>query len=76
MKIAKPLITTVLSLMFAVVSWSQATKKADQQFDNRGYYEAAKLYKTAEPATKSLDDKARIFFRLGECYRLVSRQKV
>jgi peptidoglycan-associated lipoprotein len=72
MKIAKPLITTVLFLMFAVVSWSQATKKADQQFDNRGYYEAAKLYKTAEPATKSLDDKARIFFRLGECYRLVA----
>lgn len=72
MKIARPLITTVLSLLLATAVWAQATKKADQQFDNRGYYEAAKLYKTAEPATKSLDDKARIFFRLGECYRLVA----
>ncbi len=72
MKIAKPLIATVLFMLLVVVSWAQATKKADQQYDNRGYYEAAKLYKTAEPATKSLDDKARIFFRLGECYRLVA----
>lgn len=73
MKIAKLLVLTVATLFLSVVAVAQAnTKKADQQFDNRGYYEAAKLYKVAEPATKALEDKARIFFRLGECYRLVA----
>lgn len=51
---------------------SSATKKADQEFKNRGYYDAARMYKQAEPSAKKLDQKARIFYQLGECYRLVA----
>jgi tetratricopeptide (TPR) repeat protein len=65
------LATTVFMLM-AIVSWAQPTKKADEQFDKAAYYEATKLYIKAEPVAKSLDEKARIFYRLGECYRLVA----
>jgi peptidoglycan-associated lipoprotein len=72
MKIAKLIVLSCVALFFSLGAISQTTKKADVQFANRGYYEAAKLYKVAEPATKALEDKARIFFQLGECYRLVS----
>lgn len=73
MKIAQFIVFAVSTLCFSAISFGQsATKKADQQFENHGYYEAAKLYKVAEPATKGLEDKAKIFFQLGECYRLVA----
>ena len=63
--------TTVFMLM-TIVTWAQPTKKADEQFEKAAYYEATKLYIKAEPVAKSLDEKARIFYRLGECYRLVA----
>ena len=73
MKIAKLLVLAAATLCFQAITFAQtATKKADIEFDNHGYYEAAKLYKLAEPATKALEGKARIFFQLGECYRLVA----
>ena len=73
MKFAQLLILSAASLCFSVVTNAQAAvKKADQEFENRGYTEAAKLYKIAEPVVKNLDDKARVFFQLGESYRLIA----
>jgi len=59
-------------MLLAIVSWAQPTKKADEQFDKGAYYEASKLYTDAEPKVKDLDEKARVYYRLGECYRLVA----
>ena len=72
MKRVISVLATSVFMLIAIVSWAQPTKKADEQFDKAAYYEATKLYIKAEPVTKSLDEKARIFFRLGECYRLVA----
>ncbi|MFM7729696.1 MAG: OmpA family protein [Flavobacteriales bacterium] len=73
MNVAKRIALTAVALCMAIVFHAQsATKKADQQFENKAYYEAAKLYQNAEPSAKNLEDKARIFFQLGECYRLVN----
>lgn len=72
MKIARLIVLATFTLCYSLTGYSQATKKADQQFENRGYFDAARLYKVAEPNAKSLEDKARIFFQLGECYRLVA----
>lgn len=73
MKIAQLFVLAAVTFCFSSFSHAQsATKKADQEFENHGYNDAAKLYKVAEPATRGLDDKARIFFQLGECYRLVA----
>ncbi|MEN9639669.1 MAG: hypothetical protein RLZZ262_1538 [Bacteroidota bacterium] len=51
----------------------KGTKKADEEFNNRAYAEAAKQYKLAEATTKGLEDKAAIFFKIGECYRLTAQ---
>jgi len=51
-------------MLMAIVSWAQPSKKADEQFDKAAYYEATKLYIKAEPVTKGLDEKARIFYRV------------
>jgi peptidoglycan-associated lipoprotein len=73
MKIAQLIVLAAATFCFSTLTIAQtATKKADQQFENQGYYEAAKLYKVAEPTTKALEDKARIFYQIGECYRLVA----
>lgn len=66
------MLATSVFMLIAIVSWAQPTKKADEQFDRAAYYEATKLYIKAEPIAKSLDEKARIFYRLGECYRMVA----
>ena len=72
MKRVISLLATSVFVLVATICWAQPTKKADEAFDKAAYYEATKLYIKAEPVTKGLDDKARIFYRLGECYRLVA----
>lgn len=72
MKRVISVLATSVFMLIAIVSWAQPTKKADEQFDRAAYYEATKLYIKAEPIAKSLDEKARIFYRLGECYRMVA----
>ena len=62
----------LLSFGFLANAQTSATKKADQEFKNRGYYDAARMYKQAEPSARKLEQKARIFYQLGECYRLVA----
>lgn len=73
MKILYLFILSATALVLSTTSQAQAAlKKADQLFENRAYYEAARQYKAAEPSVKQLDDKARLFFQIGESYRLVS----
>jgi peptidoglycan-associated lipoprotein len=65
-------------LVFAICVTGQVVaqkgiKKADDEFNNRAYTEAAKLYKLAEATTKGLDNKAAIFFKIGECYRMTAQ---
>ena len=65
-------------LVFAIsvsthVDAQKGLKKADDEFNNRAYTEAAKLYKLAEATTKGLNNKAAIFFKIGECYRMTAQ---
>ena len=72
--ILKKFVALVFLFGIAIMGFAQssATKKADQEFKNRGYYDAARMYKQAEPSARKLEQKARIFYQLGECYRLVA----
>ncbi|HEY8403204.1 MAG TPA: OmpA family protein [Flavobacteriales bacterium] len=73
MKIFRLLILSSAALLFSVGLQAQAAlKKADKYFENRAYYEAARQYKAAEPSVKNLDDKARVFFQIGESNRLIA----
>lgn len=73
MKLVQLLTLSLLALCFSVsVVAQKGVQKADAEFANLAYVEAAKLYKVAEPTVKNLDDKARIFFQIGECYRLIA----
>jgi len=64
------LLTAALFVSTFANAQSKATIKADEEFATEAYIEAARLYKTAEPTAKELIEKGRIFFQLGECYRL------
>lgn len=74
MKIAQLLIfsTAALFLSINAIGQNKAVKKADKYFEKEAYTEAAKQYKMAEPLVKDLDGKARLFFQIGESYRLVT----
>lgn len=77
MKLLKPI------LLFAVVFFATTSqtvlaqgaerfiKEAENQFQNEGYYEAIDLYKKAYAKEKDIDEKGRILFQVGECYRMV-----
>lgn len=72
MKITRLLLIIAVSLFVSnvAVAQSKATKKADDEFATGGYTEAARLYKVAEAGVKDLTEKGRIFYQIGECYRL------
>jgi peptidoglycan-associated lipoprotein len=66
-------------LVFAAfaISYSALTqkelKKADSFFASREYKEAAEQYKLAAPKIKDLDVKAKAYYNVGECYRLMTK---
>ena len=68
--------STALALVFALVTLqgvaqNDITADADVAFDRGGYFEAAKDYQAAYAKLKGdLDEKGRVCFRIGECYRL------
>lgn len=72
MKLAQRALFFAVLLCSAVTASAQnkTTKKADDVFAIGGYMEATKLYQSAASQVKDLDEKGRIFFMLGECYRL------
>lgn len=73
MKIIRLFILSAAAVFISAGIQAQAAlKKADNFFENRAYYEAARQYKAAEPSVKSLEGKARLFFQIGESYRLIS----
>ena len=75
MRIARLLLLSTIAILFAGFANAQNinTAKADEEFNNGGYLEAARLYKSAASNEKDLEQKARIFFNLGECYRLATQ---
>ena len=65
-------VTFVLSL-FCLQGFAQndITADADAAFDRCGYFEAAKDYQVAYAKLKGdLEEKGRVCFLIGECYRL------
>lgn len=70
MKISQLLTLAMVVVLSITTNAQKAAKKANAAFDNLAYTEAAKLYKVAEAQEKNLDQKAFIFFRIGECERL------
>lgn len=72
MRTARLLLFAIAALFTSSIASAQtkATKKADDEFATGAYIEAARLYKTAEVGVKDLTEKGRIFFQIGECYRL------
>ncbi|HCZ09025.1 MAG TPA: hypothetical protein DHV07_08010 [Flavobacteriales bacterium] len=68
----RPALTLVFAL-FALQSVAQndVTADADAAFDRGGYFEAAKDYQASYAKLKGdLDEKGRVCYRIGECYRL------
>jgi peptidoglycan-associated lipoprotein len=69
-------LSTALALVFALFSvqgfaQNDITADADAAFDRGGYFEAAKDYQAAYAKLKGdLDEKGRVCFLIGECYRL------
>lgn len=65
-----------LALAFALIALpglaqNDITADADAAFDRGGYFEAAKDYQVAYAKLKGdLEEKGRVCFRIGECYRL------
>lgn len=59
---------------FTINAWSQKElKKADSFFATKEYKEAAEQYKLAAPKIKDVDVKAKAYFNVGECYRLMTK---
>jgi tetratricopeptide (TPR) repeat protein len=67
------ILTVALFISSVAVAQTKATKKADDEYATGGYTEAAKLYKTAEAGIKDLTEKGRVFYQIGECYRLTTQ---
>lgn len=63
--------TFTLLLSLQGIAQSKYTKEADDAFDAGGYHAAAIEYKRAYPKVKSIDEKGRVLFRIGECHRLM-----
>jgi peptidoglycan-associated lipoprotein len=72
MKFLKLLFVATLAtgISTAAIAQSKLTAKADEEFANGGFNQAAKDYQLALPSVKELDEKGRILFQVGECNRL------
>lgn len=74
MKFLRPffLALFVMAAHSAVQAQSKQVAKADEEFRNEGYNQAAKEYQQALPNIKELDEKGRILFNIAECNRLTT----
>lgn len=66
---------TLCILLFAGIAVGQKdyTKEADLIFKVQSYYAALDAYKKAYPKEKDNQEKSRILYRVGECYRLLQQ---
>lgn len=64
---------TLCLVIMTSLAFSQKdfTTEADQIFQAQSYHAALDAYKKAYPKEKSSNEKARILYRIGECYRLM-----
>ena len=69
-------LSTALAFVFALFTLqgfaqNDITADADAAFDRGGYFDAAKDYQASYAKLKGdLEEKGRVCFRIGECYRL------
>jgi peptidoglycan-associated lipoprotein len=60
----------MLSLAVPALAQSDATEDADAMFERGGYFDAAAEYQSAYGKLKGdLEEKGRVCFQIGECYR-------
>ncbi|MBL4706605.1 MAG: OmpA family protein [Flavobacteriales bacterium] len=65
-------VVMVISLLsFGAFSQKNFTKEADAMFRNERFFSAIDAYKKAETKEKNPAEKARINYRIGECYRML-----
>lgn len=71
--------TLVFSFLFLLSASAQSKlSKADAEFQNEAYYEAAELYKQAYDKLNKKGDRVelgRALYRIGECYRLMTENE-
>ncbi len=77
MNVLRLIICLSIAFGFSSVASAQKglVKDADLEFRNEAYYRAADLYKKAFPKTPKPADKARIIYKIAECYRLMTNAK-
>src|SRR5574337_991672 len=69
----KPTRLLLFVLLFPCLIFAQVElKKADAQFASQQYYNARDSYKNASAKAKSKEEKARIYFQIGECNRMLN----
>lgn len=66
------LVVAVFAVSFTALTQKEL-KKADSFFLSKEYKEAAEQYKLAAPKIKDLDVKAKAYYNVGECYRLMTK---
>jgi peptidoglycan-associated lipoprotein len=74
MKLVRPIVLSAIALFISagVFAQSKYTKKADEEFANGGYTDAAQLYQSAEVNVKGIEEKGRVLYQIGECFRLTT----
>jgi peptidoglycan-associated lipoprotein len=75
--VTKLTIVLGISLFFSANGMAQKnfSKDADKAFDSKEYFNAIELYKKAYTKAKKKEDKALIYFKTSECYRLIGDNK-
>jgi peptidoglycan-associated lipoprotein len=71
-------LTAFLVLVFIsmnVMAQKNYAKDADKAFDNKQYYTAIELYKSAYSKEKNKEKKASMLFKTAECYRAIGDLK-
>ena len=64
-------LTTVFYLTVLGTAQKNFAKEADNMFINEAFFSAIELYKKAEVKEKNPAEKARINFKIAECYRMM-----
>jgi peptidoglycan-associated lipoprotein len=78
MKLIKPTsiaLIALFTLSLHVNAQKNFAKDADKAFDNKEYFNAIELYKSAYSKTKDKEAKAEILFKTAECYRMIGDNK-
>lgn len=74
----KRVLVLSISLLFTALVFAQKdyTKEADNAWKSESYFTAVDLYKKAYTKEKKKEEKIRIIYRIGECYRLIENPEL